>query len=500
VPALWPWLVPVGVATFIYATRGRPLERVVAGLLAFVVVLIASRRPDRGLLVLIVGLPFQGFVLAQLYAWGLPAGLVRPLSSWKEALALGVVLAAVRGFRTRGRRLDRLDALGLGYIAIVGTYALLPHLFAPDAPVTANALSLAFRSSAGFVILLLAARHAPLPDDFVARAARVVLLVGGVVAAIAVYEYFFSATWNRFVIHDVQYLRYQVDILHSKPPSATDVLSYGDVGGRRIVRVGSVFLDPLSCGFYLVLPFAVAVERRLRERLRSGAGLLLILIAAALLLTQTRAALIGAIAVVFLALRSSAGRTSRRRTQFAVIFAAGVIVALPAVTAIGLSERVSRTASGREPSSIDHVQSFWTGVDAIEAAPLGHGLGTSAGVGQRFAAAQATITENYYLQVGVETGVIAMALFLALTLVMIRYVGRATRSTGDLGATATRSAAIGLAIGALLLHAWLEFSVSWVLWSLAGASIGLAERAPGPRPAAVSSTTASSSRPAPNPS
>jgi hypothetical protein len=474
--AHWPWFVPAVIGTFIYATHGSFLERAVSGLLVFTVVLMASRRPDRSLLILIVGLPFQGFVLAQLYAWGLSPALVRPLSAWKETLALGVVVAGVRGFRASGRRLDRLDLLGLAYVGIIGAYALLPELFAPGAPTGAGVRALGFRATAGFVILLLAARHARLPHDFATRAARVVMIVGSIVAAIAVYEYFFSDSWNSFVVDRVQYIRYQVDILDVRPFHFTDIRRYGHIGGREVVRVGSVFVDHIPFAFYLLFPFAVAVERTLRAGLRSGAGAALLLTATALLLTQTRSALIGALGIAFLAASPGTGRTTNRRVQFGLIFAAGLIVALPAASATGLSERATTAASGEEESAIDHVESFWKGVHAISAEPLGHGLGTSAGVGQRFAPGQTTVSENNYLQVGIETGVIAMAVFLALTVVLIRHLNKAAWTVADLGSSAARSAAIGLAIGALFLQMWNHFAVAWTFWAIAGAAIGIANR------------------------
>jgi O-antigen ligase len=315
------------------------------------------------------------------------------------------------------------------------------------------------------------------------------MIIGAAVAAIAIYEYFFSDAWNSFVIDGVRYPRYERNILQTSPFSLTDVRRYGQIGGRTIVRVGSVFLDPLPAGFFLVLPFAVAVERRLRGGLRRRASLLLlVLIAAALILTQTRAALIAALVVVFLAVKHVEGRSSRRRLQFALIFAAGFVIALPAIGATGLSHRVATTASGNEQSSIDHVDSFWKGVHAVEAEPLGHGLGTSAGIGQRFAVAQTTISENNYLQVGIETGVVAMALFAALTVTMLRRLRRAARNA-DLGTSAIRSAGLGLAVGAFLLHTWVELAVAWSLWGLAGAAIGIAERRGEPAEAAASDSS-----------
>src|SRR5262249_17895986 len=162
-----------------------------------------------------------------------------------------------------------------------------------------------------------------------------------------------------------------VDILKTSPFSFTDIRRYSTIGDRRVLRTGSVFLDPTPCGFFLLLPFAVAVEARLRRRTR-GATLFAVLIAAGLVLTQTRAARIGPVAFVFLAARPAAGRVTARRLQFACISAAALVLTLPALATIGLTERVTTTASAQDSSSTDHVRSFWDGIDAIVDRPLGH--------------------------------------------------------------------------------------------------------------------------------
>jgi hypothetical protein len=471
----WPWLVPVALAAFVYETNGAYVPKALAALAAFALVALAARRPDRSLLVLVAGLPFQGLVLAQLYRWGVPGAIVRPLGSWKEALGLGVVIAGVRGYHAGRQRLDALDGLGLAYVAIVGAYALAPTFFAPGAPIDTSTRSLAFRASAGFVILLLAARHAHLPDDFADRLARVVMVVGCIVAAVCLYEYFFSAAWNRWVVEKVQYLRYQVQVLHTTPFSAGDIRRYSVIGGHRVLRTGSVFLDPTSCGFALVLPFAVAIERRMRTAM-SGAIAAIVLIATGLLLTETRAALLGALVVALLAIRPAAGRTVDRRLQYTFVLLAGMAIIVPAATAIGLAQRVTATSTSADPSSVDHAHSFWTGLDAVETRPLGHGLGTSAGVGQRSDSRQATIGESSYLQVGIETGAGAMAVFVALTLAVTGRLRRLSRRTSDVAISAAFGAGVGLALGAFFLQTWNDFSVAWTFWALAGAAIGAAER------------------------
>ena len=171
---LAPWIVPIVVAGLVLVGRGRFLPQLLAGTLGLVVIVLAARRPDRSILVLIVVLPFQAMLLSWLYARGIPAPAVKALSAWKEALGLGVVIAGVRGFVARHHRLDRLDLIGFAFVAVVGAYAIAPHLFASAAPTGSDVRWLAFRQDAGFVMLLLAARHAALPEGFTRRAARIV--------------------------------------------------------------------------------------------------------------------------------------------------------------------------------------------------------------------------------------------------------------------------------------------------------------------------------------
>ena len=115
------------------------------------------------------------------------------------------------------------------------------------------------------------------------------------------------------------------------------------------------------------------------------------------------------------------------------------------------------------------------GLHGISDHPLGAGLGTSAGVGQRFSDT-AFITENYYLQMGIEIGVIGMIMFILLTITVIKYLNRAAKRVPDLPLGAMRLAMIGMAVGAVLLHTWTDFAVSWTAWGLAGAVLGYSER------------------------
>jgi O-Antigen ligase len=493
----WAWLVPLAVAGFVVVASPSGLEQAVAALLGLAVVVFTVRRPDLGLLALIALLPFHAILLAWVFAAGVPGSIVRPLGAWKEAVAIGVLVAGIRGFRAAHRHLDRLDIAGLAYVAVVAIYGLFPSIaslptptaaafsaqglraileevFTASVPTFTSERFLAFRASAFLVLLLFAARHAKLPANFLPRALRVAMAVGGVVAAIAVFEFFFSDAWNDFVVNKVQYTNYQRAILDVIPFDFYDIRFYGVIGGQKIVRVGSVFFSPLTLGFYLLVPFAAAADRIARQGLRGAAAGCFLLTGAALLFSQTRSALIGALVVAVIVLVPTRAHLVQRRLQFAFVLVAVLLVALPVAAATGLSERATTPKSGDERSGVDHLTGLSNGVDAIAHDPVGGGLATSAGTGQRFDKSNTVISENYYLQVGIETGVVGIFTFVALTVVLLRRLKRAVPDTLAEGGGAIRAMGLALAVGSLFLHTWNDFAVAWTFWPLAGAVLGLA--------------------------
>ncbi len=457
----------------------------ITGLAGLGIVLLAARYPDRSLLILIVVLPFQGLLLARLWTWGVPASVVRHLGAWKEALAIGVILAGIRNYLATGRRADVLDRLALGFVAIVAVYTVAQTAIVPSAPASVSVKVLGFRQDAGFVLLLLGARHAPLPRQFLDRAGRAALAVATVVASVCVFETLDSSTWNHFVVNTIRYTQYEVGILHSTPPNFFDIRVYGTIGGTQIVRAGSVFLSALTCGFYLVLGFALGLERAARGRGSPWLVPALVVIGAGILLTQTRSAILAALVVAFIAFQPAAGRSRHWRTQLAILVAALGLLAIPAALSTGLAKRVTGATNNSDHSSAAHVSAFWTGLHNIEAHPLGLGLGTSAGIGQRFAGqgGDVVIPENDYLEVGVELGLVPMMLFAVLSVALVLSLRAAARRRPHEVIAGAWAAAAGLAVAAWFLQTWLDFSVAWTVWGLAGAALGASwaeprERAP----------------------
>ncbi len=438
--------------------------------------MLAAKRPDRSLLILIVLFPFQTFILSLLYKAGLPTSLVYHLGSWKELLAVGVVIAGIKNLIASGGRLDKLDQLALGFVALVGLYALLQPEIVPSAPSTSSLRLLGFRETAGFALVLFGARHAPLGRGFARRAGSALIAVGAIVSAAGVYEAIDASGWNQFVVQTVHYPQYEMGVLNTQLANPSNITIYGSVGGGSIVRIGSVFVDTLVLSWWLVLPFAVAFERVVRRTATPAVLVSTILIGAALLLTQTRSSILAGLIVAFLALQPAAGRRRHWRTQVALILAGLALLAVPAAFASHLATRVAETGTAADQSSAGHLSGWSAGVRTLAAHPLGQGLSTAAGTGQRYQVTSVTIPENYYLNVGDEVGVLPMVAFVALTVVLLVRLRRSAREDADPLITAAWAGGIGLAVSALFLQTWISFDVAWTFWGIAGATLGLAER------------------------
>jgi hypothetical protein len=287
-----------------------------------------------------------------------------------------------------------------------------------------------------------------------------------------VYEAINPSGWNQFVIHTIHYPQYQLGVLNSHLANPNDITIYGSVGGGKIVRIGSVFVNELTLSFWLVLPFAAAFERIVRRTAPPAVLVSAILIGAALLLTQTRSA--------FLALQPAAGRRRHWRTQVALILAALTLLAVPLAFGTHLASRVAATNTAADNSSAGHLSGLSGGLKTVASHPLGQGLSTGAGAGQRFHVINTTIPENYYLEIGDEVGILPMVVFIALTIVLLVRLRRAARGDDDPLMTAAWAAGVGLAVSALFLQTWVDFGVAWTYWGIAGAMLGLAERSRAP--------------------
>lgn len=438
-----------------------------------------SRRPDRTLLVLIVLLPFQKVLLGLALAAGAPAALARGFGSVKELLVAGMVVAAVQhGDR---RPLDRLDKAVVAFVALAGLYVVAPLvLHGLFAHVSLTGRITAWRTNCLFPIAFLAARRMPVPPGFRRTAGIAVTVVGLIAAGCALIELVSPTTWSHFLVRVVRIRNYQ-SVVSGVPQAASDGLTHTTLAGHSVVRVGGTALAPIILGFQLLVPLAFCLERITGIRHRLVHALSVTVVTVAIVATLTRSAILATLLLAIVTLRLSTVRLRPGRVQLGVALALTAIVLAPLAGSSAVAQRTTSAFSG-DTSTTAHETNSAHAALLILKHPLGLGLGTGPGVGNRFNAKEAVTSEDAYLQVGAELGIVAMLLFLSfLALTMLELRKRARARGPDAGfAGALLAAGVGFVLGGFFLHVWLEFPTALTFWSLAGVALGREQSATAP--------------------
>jgi hypothetical protein len=444
------------------------------GLLGIGFVLVVSRSPVPALLAFPAVLPFQLLLLALLLRLGVPAGAVRALGFWKEAVAGGLVVAAISRARATGARIDAIDVVAALFVLNGLVYRIAPGVLTPGVAVPdANTLNLALRGNVLLVVLFAAARHLDVGDEVRARFVRVVVATGAAVAAIGVLETLLSSAWNRFAVQTVGVPAYKAEILNAINFNPNDIRVYTRIGGRVVVRIGSVFFSQISLGLFLVIVLAVALELLARQRGPRWVAIATPAIGAALLLTQTRAAILAAGLCVVLALRPAPGRETAARERVGIALAGVFALLIPLAVSAGLGSRALDSLTERDQSTIEHENRTSEAFDRLVHRPLGSGLGTTSEVARRQGSTISGAGEDYYLDLGNETGVQSALLFIALTVLCLAVLQRRTHAPdGQPIEAAWRGALAALALAALVHPVWFDQILAWPFWIGVGLAVG----------------------------
>jgi hypothetical protein len=332
------------------------------------------------------------------------------------------------------------------------------------------------------------------------------MVIAAVVAGVAVLEFAATTTWNDYLVRTARVPQYATYVLHSPPLNSNDMINRNVVGGVEIVRIGSTLLSPLTLGFWLLLPFALGLRALTRHVVRPAAVVIAAGTAVALIVTETRAALLGALAATALLL-GAAGGSRRGRMRLAVLAGVGAFLLLPVVGATTLSQRASGTVDQTEPSASQHLSTTTSALWALIGSPVGRGLGTAPGVGDRFAVSAKLTSENSYLQVGNELGIWTMIVFIGLLVSVVRkarWIGAvedshhadrppASRAPPEMAA-AVAAGGVGLMVAGFFLHVWLDFPVSLTFWLFAGVALPARTAAAAAAPAAALPPAATTAR------
>ena len=465
-PRVLVWLAPLVVAIGMVVLSQHRIEYLIAGAVGLLLFLWAVRHPGPSLSILAVVVALQGVGFGFLYAAHVPAFALRAGGSLKDLLGLALLGSAIVNIAATGRRLGRLEKWALVYVAVATCYLLLPSLFTPGSPHQWSVRLLAWRLDAGYPLLFIALRHAPISSRARKWFHGTVLTIGALAAAGAVWQWVSPSGFYRFIVNTGKQVAYQRNVLRSSWDAVDSTLQYLTVSGSHR-HLGSIFLSPFDMADYLLIVAAVIVERFVRGDRRPGVIALFGLVIFALFASQVRADAVAALVIFLVALMPGMGRPVLARWGLVLVLAIGAALVVPA---LGGTHFSGGENSGS--STTGHVRELTYGFDQVIKTPLGLGLGDNPVTANRFIApgSGSFTSDDSYLQVVDELGVAAMIPWLVFVFGALVALVRRARAPSSAAASAAL-ALIGVLVAGVFHHVFLNFSTAWTLWPLIGLAL-----------------------------
>ncbi len=431
------------------------------------------------------------------------------LALWKEALLAVILLIAVcEIFRTKEPELQKsawsLDILDWCIILAITLGAAVSltggagssfslHLSAAD-----KRFLLGFKYDFLPLVAFFIFRRVPWSRNFLVVAARVIVMVGGVAAIFGIATLFVPLDFFTSIGYSD---------LHSLYLPKAAIASFQYLEGTDIRRVQSFMSGPNQFGLWLLLPFAanlMLLFKSIREHRHADTVLYVIggtLVVIALFFTYSRSAWIGA-AVILLAssallLRHAIESVFHRSL---VLIGVGIVTGIAIVVGVHFFPHILVRAQSFQ----GHFEKPLEAIHIMRTHPFGLGLGTAGPASNRLSdtcvfldlgadyswtknhkdlcvfiggirklpAGKACecplLTENWYLQWGVEMGYAGLILSLAIVILALAHGFfmplTDIRMISVLGL-------LGVAVGGIFLHSFEDGAVAYSLWLLLGACI-----------------------------
>ena len=405
-------------------------------------------------------LPFHAFFTT----WAISnLGAEVLIKSWKELLLLIVVLPVSIYVLIRKQNIAKLlwsrtiNKVIAAYVALNVVLAL-----AVQNGAKAEAAGLAFNLRF-FAMFVLAQIVIELIDaQRVKELAFKIVFIGGLAVIV------FGA---------LQVLLLPADFLRHFGYSQATIPAYFTVdSNENLVRILSTLRGPNALGAYLVfwLPVLAMVTKKVWSKGQSW-QIWAVLVWAASLVTlygsRSRSAWLAAVSAVFIFVFLSAGKALKKQ-----LIIGGAVASATFLLVIALqwnSTFVQSAFVHRDPGETSSVNSDDQRFGSLIAAksdvlknPLGGGPG-SAGLASTYGD-QAKITENYYLQVGQELGLLGAIVFIAIN--VLAFLGLWAKRSDELARVMIASF-VALGLINLLLPAWGDETVSMLWWGMAAVAI-----------------------------
>ncbi|MGH7241472.1 MAG: O-antigen ligase family protein, partial [Candidatus Saccharimonadales bacterium] len=237
----------------------------------------------------------------------------------------------------------------------------------------------------------------------------------------------------------------------------------------RHVRVMSMLRGANPLGAYLVLTLSLLFVAW-KKQLKNWQTLLLAGGVGVLFLSFSRSAWIGMLLSIGVILWATTTATKAKQRSLAILAAAAIVLMLGGLALrhnTTLQDYVFHTndkSTIKTSSNQGHASALRSGLHDIATEPLGRGPGSAGPASVYNTKGSIRIAENYFIQVGQETGWPGLFFFLLINIYLARELWRRRQHNLALGMLA---ALVGLTFVNLLSHAWADDTLAYMFWGLA---------------------------------
>ncbi len=452
-------------------------------------------------LVLIALLPFHALlvtVITKIIAGPghAPLGV---LAVWKEAMVVIILLLAcleviitfqsqVTSHKSQVLKIDTIDVcILLGILYAIG----LEILHHSTLYILHSSFLLGFKYDFLPLVAFFILRRVSWSAWFQQTVINVLLAVGAIVALYGIATFFLPMSFFTWLGYSD---------LHSLYQAQGPLAAFQQIGGSTLRRIQSTMSGPNQLGVWLLIPLAINLGH-LKKLGTKGAGCFprstwnawilftLVLLSSALFLTFSRASWIGAGVMVAVMLWQRVYRKSLVVWWFTgLVVLAGIAIALAPQILI------------RKQSLIGHIEKPLVALQTIIAHPFGLGLGSAGPASNRTsdtcidqpvgsdiswakdrqdlcifiggeqvqptgrACSCPVLTENWYLQWGVEMGWLGLFLSLLLPIFILKKIQNQFNILHS-----TFYIFLAVCVASLFLHAWEDSAVALTMWMLLSA-------------------------------
>lgn len=440
-------------------------------LMGFATVMI-WRFPAWAAVALIALVPVNRFLILLIFHAGHSQSITVLAQLWKDLLIAVLFARALDEIIMRKRpRLHYLDCMVIAFMVISVIYLFYPG---NTGRVGFTDRLLGFRADSYWMVAYFVGRFIVFERRHVKWLLLSLLPGTALVAFVAAGQFAFAGWFNRLF----EKLSFSAFINRQGGFGEVEAIKDRGIDGLNLPRASSLLLGDLALAFFSVLALAAAAAVFLtaqRARGRWAAGAVTVLALASIGFSVTRsAALAGIVALLVMAIMA------RKPLRFGAVILVLVIGALAALASGFVPLRaVDALTNPHEASVQAHRGAIGGGLEIVSEDPVGRGLGTVGTIGQRVFRESAVTTENWYLQIAAEMGIVQGLLFLAISIGVAIAAFSGFLRVRDLALARVCLAVAGGSVGFLIvgnmLHAWEVPVVAMAFWLLAGVAVGATE-------------------------